>query len=78
MIFRSSVGALILALVIVAPSLAQDKPDALELYRSNRFAEAVKVCQQEIALSPNNVDSYVVMGWSQLRLQQYADALASS
>jgi len=77
MSFRSSFGAILLALVIVAPVMAQDKPDALELYRTNKFAEAVKVCQQEIAVSPNNVESYVVMGWSLLRLQQYADALAS-
>ena len=63
--------------VIGVPLVAQDKPDALELYRANKFADAVKVCQQEIAATPNNVESYVVMGWSLLRLQQYADALAS-
>ena len=68
---------LVLILACVAPAFAQDKPDALELYRANRFADAIKVCQQELADSPRNIDSYVVMGWSQLRLQAYQDALAS-
>ncbi len=67
--------ALLLAILATGPLFAQDKPDALELYRANRFADAVKVCQQELAVSPNNIDSHVVMGWSYLRLQQYQDAL---
>jgi cytochrome c-type biogenesis protein CcmH/NrfG len=65
------------ALVAAAPLCAQDKPDALDLYRANKFADAIKVCQQELADSPNNIDSYVVMGWSYLRLQQYSDALTA-
>ena len=73
---RLRLAAGLLALVVAIPALAQDKPDALELYRANRFAEAVKVCQQELAVSPNNIDSYVVMGWSYLRLQQFSDALS--
>jgi tetratricopeptide (TPR) repeat protein len=75
---RTAAAALVLAAVIAAPLAAQDKPDALELYRANKFADAIKVCQQELAVSPNNIDSYVVMGWSFLRLQQYGDALAAS
>ncbi|MGA2973977.1 MAG: tetratricopeptide repeat protein [Spirochaetia bacterium] len=73
----SAAAALLFAVVALVPLFPQDKPDALELYRANRFAEAIKVCQQELAVSPNNIDSYVVMGWSSLRLQQYADALAT-
>jgi tetratricopeptide (TPR) repeat protein len=68
---------LILAAGAVVPLAAQDKPDALELYRANRFADAIKVCQQELAVSPGNIDSLVVMGWCGLRLQQYADALSA-
>jgi tetratricopeptide (TPR) repeat protein len=71
----AAAAALVLACLGYAPLLAQDKPDALELYRGARYAEAIKVCQQEIADSPNNIDSYVVMGWSLLRLQQYSDSL---
>jgi tetratricopeptide (TPR) repeat protein len=74
---RTSAAAVLLAVLLTAGLSAQDKPDALELYRANKFADAIKVCQQELAISPNNVDSYVVMGWSLLRLQQYADALAT-
>jgi len=54
---------------------AQDKPDALELYRANQFEEAIKVCQQELAESPRSIDSHVVMGWSYLKLKRYDDAL---
>ncbi len=75
--FSIAAGILLLGLAI-APVFAQDKPDALELYRDSRYADAIKVCQQEIAVTPNNIDSYVVMGWSLLRLQQYGDALAAS
>jgi tetratricopeptide (TPR) repeat protein len=70
-----SVCALLLAVVLAGTAFAQDKPDALELYRANRFADAIKVCQQELAISPGNIDSHVVMGWSYLRLQQYQAAL---
>ncbi len=74
---RAAVVAAVLIALVNAGAAAQDKPDALELYRANKFADAIKICQQELAISPNNIDSYVVMGWSQLRLQQYADALAT-
>jgi tetratricopeptide (TPR) repeat protein len=73
----SPVGVLVLASLVCAPAGAQDKPDALEMFRGARYADAVKICQQEIAVSPNNLDSYIVMGWSLLRLQQYSDAQAS-
>jgi tetratricopeptide (TPR) repeat protein len=71
-------AAVLIAALVTAQLSAQDKPDALELYRANKFADAVKVCQQELAVSPNNIDSYVVMGWSYLRLQQYSDAMAAA
>jgi tetratricopeptide (TPR) repeat protein len=67
-------------LIVVASSaaFAQDKPDALQLYRANKFADAIRVCQQELKDSPGNIDSYVVMGWSLLRLQQFPDALVAA
>lgn len=74
---RAAAAAVLIALVTV-PLSAQDKPDALELYRANRFADAVKVCQLELAVAPNNLDSYVVMAWSYLRLQQYSDAMGAA
>ena len=64
-------------LLVVAAVLAgaQDKPDALELYRAGKYADAIKVCQQELAEAPRNIDSHVVLGWSYLRLHKYAEAL---
>ena len=72
---RPAVAGLLLAAIAAAPLFSQDKLDALELFRQNKFAEAIKVCQQELAVSPNNIDSHVVMGWSYLNLQQYQGAL---
>lgn len=69
-----AVAALALALVPLA-AFAQEKPDALELYRSGKFAEAITVCKQELAEAPRNIDSHVVLGWSYLRLHKYAEAL---
>ncbi|HET6450485.1 MAG TPA: tetratricopeptide repeat protein [Spirochaetia bacterium] len=74
---RIAAAAVLIACVAAVGLSAQDKPDALELYRAGKYPDAIKVCQQELAISPNNIDSYVVMGWSLLRLQQYADALAA-
>jgi tetratricopeptide (TPR) repeat protein len=71
-------AVLVLALTVLMPLAAQDKPDALELFRANKYADAIKVCELEIADSPNNIDSYVVMGWSYLRLKQFPDAFATA
>ncbi|ADN01821.1 tetratricopeptide repeat protein [Spirochaeta thermophila] len=54
---------------------AQEKPDALALYRERRYSEAVAVCLQEIQETPRRVDSYVVLGWSLLALDRYQEAL---
>jgi len=75
---RAAAVAFVLAALGTAQLFAQDKPDALELFRANRFADAIKVCQQELAISPNNIDSHVVMGWSYLKLQQFPDALTAA
>jgi tetratricopeptide (TPR) repeat protein len=59
----------------VFSGFAQDKPDALELYRSGRYNEAVTVCLQELAETPKNIDSHVVLSWSYLKLKKYTEAL---
>jgi tetratricopeptide (TPR) repeat protein len=71
---------LIAALIVLAclPAVAQEKLDALELYKAGRYLEAVKVCQEELAESPKNIDSFVVLGWSQLKLKRYAEALETA
>ncbi len=65
---------LILALLPLS-AFAQDKPDALELYRTGRYTEAVTVCQQELQETPKNVDSHVVLAWCYLKLKRYQEAL---
>ena len=68
----------ILALLLCVPAFAQEKPDALELYKTGKYLEAIKVCQEELAESPKNIDSYVVLGWSQLKLRRHAEALETA
>ena len=53
---------------------AQSKPDALVLYRQKNYPEAIKVCEQEIANNPRNIDSYCVLCWSLVQSGQYAAA----
>jgi tetratricopeptide (TPR) repeat protein len=73
---RGILGVLIVLLCV--PAFAQEKPDALELYKAGRYLESIKVCQEELAESPKNIDSYVVLGWSQLKLKRYAEALETA
>ena len=64
-----------LALVLLcALATAQERPDALRLYRDGRYEEAVQVCQNELQEMPRNMDSYTVMGWSLLALNRHEEA----
>jgi tetratricopeptide (TPR) repeat protein len=74
---RSAFLAIVSALILSSPSKAfcQDKPDALELYRSGKYADAIVVCRQELQETPNNIDSHVVLVWSCLKLKKYSEAL---
>jgi hypothetical protein len=38
--------AILLGTILLVPAVAQDKADALELYRTGRYLEAIKVCQE--------------------------------
>ena len=64
-------------LLIIAASVAfgQIKPDALAEYRMGNYERAVQICQDEIAANAGNMDSYVVICWSLLRLGRYGEAL---
>lgn len=67
---------LVLAVLFVAEGLwAQERPDALELYRNRNFEAAIEVTLQEIEEQPRNMDAYTVLGWSLLALNRYEDAL---
>ena len=72
---------MLLAGSIVAPGLfAQDRADALEMYRAGNYVRAVEICLQELQERGTDqpklrMDSYSVLGWSYLRLGQYENAL---
>lgn len=78
------ISLLLLVLILFSTILnAQDKPDALELYRQGQFDQAVQICLQELQeRGPNQsrrrMDSYTVLGWSYLRLGEYEKALTSA
>ncbi len=65
---------MLLTLTLALVALSQERPDALRLYREGKFAEAVKVCKDELEVLPRNMDSYTVMGWSLLALKRYQEA----
>lgn len=57
-------------------AFAQQKADALVLYRNGKYPEAIKICEQEIIANPHNIDSYCVLCWSLVRNRQYVEAEA--
>jgi tetratricopeptide (TPR) repeat protein len=58
----------------VFPLAAQMSRDALLEYRNRNFNAAVAICKEEIEINPNNLDSYIVLCWSLLRLGRYSEA----
>ncbi len=76
-------------ILLVFSVCAQTKPDALKLYRTGRDLDAIgrtdearsayqqsaAICRQELASNPRNMESYVVLGWSLFRLEQYQEAV---
>jgi len=66
----------VLLLLLAAPLVfSQFKPDALSEYRQGNYERSVQICQDEIANNAGNMDSYVVICWSLLRLGRYGEAL---
>jgi tetratricopeptide (TPR) repeat protein len=53
---------------------AQTRPDALLEYRSGNYERAVTICKGEIDQNSRNLDSYVVICWSLLRLNRLEEA----
>lgn len=64
-----------LLFAVTVSSFGQDTPDALVLYQSGNYEEAVGVCEAELDIRPGNMDSYTVLGWSLIRLGKYKEAL---
>ncbi|MCR4743281.1 MAG: tetratricopeptide repeat protein [Treponema sp.] len=73
---KKLIAGIILSLVTILEIFAQTntRQDALVLYNSQKYKEAVRVCEEELQANPNRVESYVVMCWSLVRNKQYAEA----
>lgn len=68
---------------------AQEKKDALKSYRDGRalesagditnaklkYQESVDICKGELLVNSRNIESYVVLTWSMIRLQNYRETL---
>jgi tetratricopeptide (TPR) repeat protein len=67
-------GAVLLAALISGPAAAQDGPDALKLYLDGKFEEARRACLDEISARPDGIEPYVVLSWSLVSLERWADA----
>ena len=62
-------------LVLSATLVFGQQKDALEAYKSGRYADAVAITQDELKANSNNMDSYVVLCWSLQKLEKHQDAL---
>ena len=58
---KKSILTLIIISLFTIRSFAQQRADALVLYRNGKYAEAIKICEQEIVEDPQNIDSYCVL-----------------
>jgi len=56
------------------PAANAVKKDALILYQNGDYADAIAICESELAADPTHLESYVVMCWSLLKNKQYAEA----
>ena len=70
---------LAMALLLAATlGFAQEKKDALELYRSGDFEAAIDTTRAELQEMPARLDAHAVLGWSLLKLRRYQEALESA
>lgn len=60
--------------VVQGPAAQEARVDALKLYREGKYEEARVGCLAEISANPANIEPYVVLGWSLVALERYADA----
>ncbi len=74
LLLAAAVGALLLAV----PAGAQEKQDALELYRGGNFQAAVDITRRELEEMPARLDAHAILGWSLLKLKRYQEALEAS
>ncbi|MDR1256689.1 MAG: tetratricopeptide repeat protein [Spirochaetaceae bacterium] len=53
---------------------AQTKPDALSAYRDGNYYDAVSICRAEMQTDSRNIESYVVLCWSLVKLKRFDEA----
>lgn len=82
---------LVLSFVLLSGLAAQDKPDALLLYRQGRdletankmadaqakYQQSVSVCDAELAQDSRRIEAYVVKCWSLFRLGKHQEVINS-
>jgi len=54
---------------------AQNRPDALLEYRNGNYDRSIEICKNEITQNSGNIESYVVLCWSLIKMGRYAEAL---
>jgi tetratricopeptide (TPR) repeat protein len=50
---------------------AQQKGDAVAEYRKSNYNTAIEICKSDISSDPNNLEAYIVICWSLLKLGRY-------
>ncbi len=60
--------------VLAASIFAQQKGDALAMYRAKRYDEGIAICKQELQANPRNVESYVVLCWNLNGAKRFQEA----
>lgn len=75
---KSVLLLMLLLMMCLLPNLSAQEADALQSYRIGAYEEAIRITESELALSPGNLDSYAVQGWSLLALGRWAGAVDSA
>jgi tetratricopeptide (TPR) repeat protein len=72
---RSSKFIIMIVFAVFSAELfAQDKPDALLMYRQGEYQKAIDICLDELQNVPKNMDSYTVICWSYIKLNKFREA----
>ncbi len=69
------VAVLAVLALFAAVAIAQQPPDALQMYRDGRYNQAVETTLGELDDNPRNMNAYSVLGWSLLALGRYEEAV---
>ena len=83
-------GFIVMCLFLASVSVfAQDKPDALKIYRNGRdleaagriedakvmYAKSIEVCLEDLVANPKNMDAFTIQGWALIRLGKYQETV---